>query len=41
MSEKYKTDADGLYFVSFSVVGWMDACLPAGRFLQEENIKKF
>ena len=24
MSEKYKTDSDGLYFVSFSVVGWMD-----------------
>jgi putative transposase len=24
MSEKYKTDNDGLYFVSFSVVGWMD-----------------
>jgi putative transposase len=24
MSEKYKTHSDGLYFVSFSVVGWMD-----------------
>lgn len=24
MSEKYKTHNDGLYFVSFSVVGWMD-----------------
>jgi putative transposase len=24
MSEKYKTDADGLYFATFSVVGWLD-----------------
>ncbi|HTA26763.1 MAG TPA: transposase [Bacteroidia bacterium] len=24
MSESYKTYADGLYFVSFSVVGWID-----------------
>jgi putative transposase len=24
MSEKYKTHSAGLYFVSFSVVGWMD-----------------
>jgi REP element-mobilizing transposase RayT len=24
MSEKYKTDGDGLYFVTFSVVGWVD-----------------
>lgn len=24
MSEKYKTHSDGLYFVSFSVVGWID-----------------
>ena len=24
MSEKYKTDSDGLYFVSFSVVDWID-----------------
>ncbi|HTB07502.1 MAG TPA: transposase [Bacteroidia bacterium] len=24
MSESYKTDSDGLYFVSFSVVGWID-----------------
>ena len=24
MSEKYKTDSNGLYFVSFSVVGWID-----------------
>lgn len=24
MSEKYKTDSDGLYFVSMSVVGWID-----------------
>jgi len=24
MSESYKTHSDGLYFVSFSVVGWMD-----------------
>ncbi len=24
MSEKYKTDSEGLYFVSFSVVGWLD-----------------
>ncbi len=24
MSEKYKTDSDGLYFVTFSVVGWID-----------------
>jgi putative transposase len=24
MSEKYKTHSDGLYFVSFSVVGWLD-----------------
>ncbi len=24
MSEKYKTHADGLYFVSFSVAGWID-----------------
>jgi putative transposase len=24
MSESYKTHADGLYFVSFSVVGWLD-----------------
>lgn len=24
MSEKYKTDSDGLYFVSFSVMGWID-----------------
>jgi REP element-mobilizing transposase RayT len=24
MSEKYKTHEDGLYFVSFSVVGWID-----------------
>lgn len=24
MSEKYKTDSNGLYFVSFSVVGWLD-----------------
>lgn len=24
MSESYKTTSDGLYFVSFSVVGWMD-----------------
>ncbi|HET6245655.1 MAG: transposase [Bacteroidetes bacterium] len=24
MSEKYKTDSKGLYFVSFSVVGWLD-----------------
>jgi len=24
MSEKYKTHSDGLYFVSFSVVGWFD-----------------
>jgi len=24
MSEKYKTDSDGLYFVSFSVVNWID-----------------
>ena len=24
MSEKYRTDSNGLYFVSFSVVGWMD-----------------
>ena len=24
MSEKYKTTEDGLYFVSFSVVGFMD-----------------
>ena len=24
MSEKYKTDSDGLYFVTFSVVSWID-----------------
>jgi hypothetical protein len=24
MSEKYKTHSDGLYFVSFSVIGWID-----------------
>jgi putative transposase len=24
MSEKYKTYSDGLYFISFSVVGWLD-----------------
>ncbi|OFY85692.1 MAG: hypothetical protein A3F72_12135 [Bacteroidetes bacterium RIFCSPLOWO2_12_FULL_35_15] len=24
MSEKYKTDSTGLYFVSFSVAGWID-----------------
>ena len=24
MSEKYKTHSDGLYFVTFSVVGWLD-----------------
>lgn len=24
MSEKYKTHSDGLYFVSFSVVGWLN-----------------
>jgi len=24
MSEKYKTHSDGLYFVNFSVVGWID-----------------
>ena len=24
MSEKYKTYSDGLYFVSFSIVGWLD-----------------
>jgi REP element-mobilizing transposase RayT len=24
MSERYKTDNDGLYFVTFSVVGWID-----------------
>lgn len=24
MSESYKTHSDGLYFVSFSVVGWLD-----------------
>lgn len=24
MSEKYKTNSDGLYFVTFSVVGWLD-----------------
>ena len=24
MSEKYKTDSNGLYFVSFSVIGWID-----------------
>ena len=24
MSEKYKTHDEGLYFVSFSVVGWID-----------------
>jgi len=24
MSEKYKTTEDGIYFVSFSVVGWLD-----------------
>ena len=24
MSEKYKVHSDGLYFVSFSVVGWID-----------------
>ena len=24
MSEKYKTHSDGLYFVTFSVIGWLD-----------------
>jgi REP element-mobilizing transposase RayT len=24
MSEKYKTESNGLYFVSFSVIGWID-----------------
>ena len=24
MSEKYKTTEDGIYFISFSVVGWLD-----------------
>ena len=24
MSEKYKTTEDGLYFISFSVVGWLN-----------------
>ena len=24
MSEKYKTDSDGLYFFTFSVVSWID-----------------
>jgi hypothetical protein len=39
MSESYKTHSDGLYFVSFSVVGWLD--LPDGRqvYLQEENTR--
>jgi hypothetical protein len=40
MSRNYKFhNQEGLYFVSFAVVGWLD--LPAGRqaYLLEMNIK--
>jgi len=39
MSEKYKTHSDGLYFVSFSVVGWMDVFVR--RKYQEILIESF
>jgi len=27
-----------VHFVTFAVVEWLDACLPAGRYSQEKNI---
>ncbi len=32
MSSKYKVGDDAIpHFVTFTVVGWIDACLPVGR----------
>jgi putative transposase len=39
MSEKYKTTEDGLYFVSFSVVGFMDVF--TRRIYQEILVESF
>ena len=33
------TDQSAVHFVSFAVTGWVDACLPVGRYLQERNTK--
>jgi hypothetical protein len=30
-----------IHFVTFAIVGWVDACLPAGRYLHEKNTKTF
>gem|GEM_PF-6318725 len=36
MSRKYKFyNKEGLYFVSFATVYWIDACLTVGRYLSE------
>jgi hypothetical protein len=42
MSRNYKFhNPEGVYFVSFAVVEWLDACLPSGRFSPEMNTKIF
>jgi hypothetical protein len=33
------TDQNGIYFLTFTVIDWVDARLPAGRFLREKNTK--
>jgi hypothetical protein len=39
MSRNYKFhNPDGLYFISFAVVGWLDACLPQeGSIIYQSN----
>ena len=42
MSRKYKIrDQNALYFVTFTVINWLDAYLPVGRFLLGKSIATF
>jgi hypothetical protein len=42
MSSKYKPGEDAIaHFVTFSVVGWIDACLPVGRSSAGSITKKY